>query len=131
MSSRDSDLHRNISTEKKTLSGAVHTEETTLRGEFAPHTEVFSGVMASGGRVLSGDIRSEEKKLGGTIPGALEFHYSDTAPEYAGPYEVVPDLNAQTLETAGQLMREDVTIKPIPIYEISNTSGGTTVIIGG
>lgn len=81
---------------------------------------------------LRGAIHSKPKELAGKIPGSLEFHYSEVAaPEYTGPYEVTPNLNAQTLETAGQLMREDVTIKPIPIYEVSNNSGGTTVIIGG
>lgn len=131
MSSRNSDLHGSISTEEKVLAGALPSEGKVLAGAITPRTEVLSGSVISGGRVLSGEISSEEKRLGGSIPGTLEFHYSDAAPEYAGPYEVAPTLDAQTLETSGFLMRENMTIKEIPIYEVSNNSGGTTVIIGG
>ena len=50
--------------------------------------------------------------------------------EYKGSYEVTPSVNEQTLSTAKKVMREDVKIKEIPYAEVSNTSGGTTVIIG-
>ena len=49
--------------------------------------------------------------------------------EYEGPYEVIPKVEAQTLETAGKIMKKDVAVKAIPIYEVSNTSGGSTVYI--
>lgn len=48
---------------------------------------------------------------------------------YMGPYDVVPTADGLTLETARKLMTQDVDIRPIPIYEVSNTSGGTTVYI--
>lgn len=51
-------------------------------------------------------------------------------PVYAGEYEITPTVDGRTLQTAQQLMQEDVTINPIPYYEVSNTSGGTTVYIG-
>lgn len=52
-------------------------------------------------------------------------------PTYAGSYTVNPTFLDQTLGTAGLIMREDMTIKKIPIAEVSNNSGGVTVIIGG
>lgn len=55
----------------------------------------------------------------------------DDIPAYEGNYEVNPTFADQILDTSGLLMEEDVTIKPIPIYEVSNNAGGTTVIIGG
>lgn len=52
-------------------------------------------------------------------------------PEYAGPYTVVSQLfYGQTLETGGKKMTEDLTVDPIPIYEVSNPKGGLTVTIG-
>ena len=50
---------------------------------------------------------------------------------FDGPYAVRPALVDQTLETEGLLMRQDVTVEQIPIYIVSNNSGGNTVVIGG
>ena len=50
--------------------------------------------------------------------------------EYKGSYEVTPSVDEQVLPTALKVMRNDLTIKEIPYAEVSNTSGGTTVIIG-
>ena len=40
--------------------------------------------------------------------------YIGRADPYEGPYEVTPDFDTQTLETAQKLMLDDVTIEPIP-----------------
>lgn len=52
------------------------------------------------------------------------------APEYSGPYDITPLFSVQTLPTAKRLMRQDVTVKKIPQYEVSNDYGGYTLIIG-
>ena len=52
-----------------------------------------------------------------------------TAESYAGPYEVVPKTESQTLETADKLMTQDVTVQAIPFYRTSNQSGGYTATI--
>jgi hypothetical protein len=49
---------------------------------------------------------------------------------YNGDYVVTPDLTGRTLPTKDKSMIDDVVVKPIPIYEVSNTHG-ITVIIGG
>lgn len=49
---------------------------------------------------------------------------------YAGAYDVTPDFETQVLETDGKLMRDDVTVNPIPVSRTSNDYG-TTVYIGG
>lgn len=51
--------------------------------------------------------------------------------KYEGIYEVVPKIQEQKLLTKNKLLTDDVTIKPIPVVKVSNTSGGNTVIIGG
>ena len=50
-------------------------------------------------------------------------------PPYDGAYEVTPSAHeAQTLETAGKVMRDDVTVQIIPLFRTSNTSGETVYI---
>lgn len=49
---------------------------------------------------------------------------------YKGLYEVTPRTEGQTMATKGLLMSDDVTVRAIPYYEVSNTEGGETVWIG-
>lgn len=55
--------------------------------------------------------------------------YEDV-PEYQGEYEVTPRVVEQRMETKDKLLKDDVTIKSIPFFNVSNTSGGNTVYIG-
>ena len=55
--------------------------------------------------------------------------YKDAQP-YEGEYEVTPKIIKQTLPTTKKLLYEDVTIKEIPFFKVSNNSGGNTVFIG-
>lgn len=48
---------------------------------------------------------------------------------YGGEYEVTPKDTQQVLETKNKNMKDNVTVKGIPTYEISNDFG-TTFIIG-
>ena len=50
---------------------------------------------------------------------------------YDGDYTVDPLFTAQTLQTNGLRMTDDVTINPIYVADTSNPAGGTTVYIGG
>lgn len=50
---------------------------------------------------------------------------------YKGDYIVTPKFESQKLKTEGLVMDYDVNVKSIPIEEVSNLSGGKTVIIGG
>lgn len=52
-----------------------------------------------------------------------------SAEPYEGQYEVTPTVEGLTLETANKYMSDDVTVKAIPTYEVSNNAGGTTFYI--
>lgn len=56
---------------------------------------------------------------------------SSDAPKYTGVYTVTPETFQQTLYTEGKILVDDVTVKEIPYYEVSNEYNGKTVIIGG
>ena len=73
--------------------------------------------------VLSGSIVLEEI-LRGSLSMPVDYE------DYTGPYAVTPKIVSQSLNTADKHMSSDVTIEPIPYYEVSNQNG-KTVIIGG
>lgn len=50
--------------------------------------------------------------------------------KYEGEYEVTPKVKEQILPTKGKGMEENVTVKAIPVFEVSNEHG-KTFIIGG
>lgn len=83
---------------------------------------LLTGKIRSEG-ILSGSIVSE-----GILRGSLSMPigYED----YSGPYTVTPKVESQSLSTADKHLSSDVTIEPIPYYEVSNQNG-KTVIIGG
>lgn len=48
---------------------------------------------------------------------------------YEGSYEVTPKVESQTMPTKGKLLVKDMKIKEVPVFRVSNSSGGTTVYI--
>ena len=50
--------------------------------------------------------------------------------KYEGAYEVTPKVEAQTMPTKDKVLIDDMTVKAIPFFSVSNTSGGNTVFIG-
>ena len=82
------------------------------------------GSLKSSGQ-LSGFL-SETKGISGllTIPSAVGVE------TYDGSYEVTPRLYAQSLDTDGKLMEDDVTVYEIPVTRTTNPTGGLTVLIG-
>lgn len=50
---------------------------------------------------------------------------------YTGDYCVTPKIYAPvTLPTKSKTMKDDVTVLKIPQFEVSNASGGNTLIMG-
>lgn len=83
------------------------------------------GTLTSVGH-LQGTLVGDHHKIQGTltIPNAPGLEV------YGGPYEVTPRLYAQSLDTDGKLMEDDVTVFEIPISRTTNPTGGLTVLIG-
>ena len=50
-------------------------------------------------------------------------------PVYDGPYEAIPKVEAQTLPTENKLMLEDISVRAIPYFNVSNPAGGNTIYI--
>lgn len=55
----------------------------------------------------------------------------EAIPVYEGAYDVTPRVNEPVvLHTKAKRMNDDVTVKKIPQYEVSNAAGGKTLTIG-
>ena len=55
----------------------------------------------------------------------------DDLPIYDGPHIITPLVdNPQILSTAGRYNKLDIVVEEIPYAEVTNSAGGTTVIIG-
>ena len=65
----------------------------------------------------------------GSLSGSLSQPKGYT--DYTGSYDPVPTVEGVTLATRDMHMTDDVTIQPIPTYEVENEKGGITFIIGG
>lgn len=74
---------------------------------------------------IQAPVNSSTRKLTGVIAQS-----GGSFPKYEGDYEVTPSLSEEIkLETAKKLMTDNVTVKKIPRYDVSNEAGGTTVYI--
>ena len=80
-------------------------------------------IISNSGNIL-GIIKSED-----SIKGTISI--STTCEDYKGSYEIIPSVDEQIIPTANKHMKEDLSVKSIPYYEVDNTYDGTTVIIGG
>lgn len=56
--------------------------------------------------------------------------FGDNIPEYTGPYEIIPRVTEQFLDTIDKKMSDNLKILSIPVQEITNSSNGKTVYIG-
>lgn len=76
---------------------------------------------------LKGEVFETLPISGSVSPGIL----APQTPLYNGVYQVIPlpELDI-VLETANKRLLDDVVVKEIPYYEVSNEAGGYTVTIG-
>lgn len=65
------------------------------------------------------------------LENTIEFEIvSSEMKPYTGEYVITPKVTEQYMKTKERSMTDDVTVKEIPIHEVSNNFG-TTIIIGG
>lgn len=79
------------------------------------------------GIVVPMDVGTEIENIGFSVGAEYSVVQAD---QYTGSYEVTPRVYAQSLDTDGKLMDDDVTVHEIPVTRTSNPQGGQTVLIG-
>ena len=86
-------------------------------------TGTLNGVV-NGAKGLTGFLTQKAE-----LVGNLATAYAIGATTYTGEYEVTPTVEGLGLQTKHKYMTDDVTVRAIPFFEVSNTGGGTTVYI--
>lgn len=94
-----------------------------MEASIVNQTVRLRGVIKAGA-TLRGGVRPE-----GSLRGSAAIGVMNSLPVYDGDYAVTPDVEAQTMQTKGKAMRENVTVHGIPVFEVVNESGGSTVYI--
>lgn len=89
---------------------------------------MITGSIGKIGAEMSGDIMESafSGKLNAEMPGSIVFSIQD---QYDGPYEIIPKTEPQILSTREKTMMDDVTVREVPYFEVSNQFGGNTVYI--
>ena len=106
---------------------AEDTQAVRIGADGRLYTAPSTGGGGSGGGIPAITEADEGRVL--TASGGVAV-WQDL-PKYTGEYSVTPEVGAgQTLETAGKYLTNDVTVKAIPDYEVTNEAGGNTFIIG-
>lgn len=73
-------------------------------------------------------IQSDELKIKSE---ATVIYQTDESQIYSGSYHVVPSVeNDISLPTKSKVMNQNLTVAKVPQFEVSNESGGKTLIIG-
>lgn len=85
------------------------------------------GMLLGGGADLPAVSEEDNGKIMTVVDGKWA---AGELPLYEGEYVVTPSADEQILLTAQKLMDANLKIDKIPYSEVSNTSNGTTVIIG-
>ncbi len=62
-----------------------------------------------------------------TITGTIDAMSYD---RYSGSYDVTPKVISQTLPTKNLVMSDDISVKAIPAYRVTNAANGDTFTIG-
>ncbi len=93
-----------------------------------PEDETFIAIFSETDNELYPVVFSGEADA---LDAGMEQVIESGVQKYAGPDTVVPGTRDQVLPTGGKRVSGDITVTKIPYSEVSNTSGGTTVIIGG
>lgn len=78
-------------------------------------------IMQAG--TLTGTITSKTGALVGEMSKPVGYT------NYTGDYTVVPKVTEQVLPTKDKRMIDNVTVKEVPVYKVSNNAGGITVYI--
>lgn len=120
----------------KKITGRVTPSKRKLLGRIS-NNKSLTGLITTSDEdrnVIRGSVDISNNIVGSVVPSQSilvgTILIGTDREKYEGPYEVIPSTCDQTLDTSNKAMREDVIVREIPFAEVSNPSGGTTIIIG-
>lgn len=115
---------------KQSLPVDFKTRENNFELEIAAIEKYIAVDFVSNNEALTAEFRESKQDINA---GFVELHIVEIDKEaetYNGTYIVTPKAYEQSLKTTGYRMADDVTVKEIPYFEVSNNAGGNTLNIG-
>lgn len=99
------------------ISGKITTSTiSSITGNLTPIQNIYGTLN---------NITPEIRGAVSTPPARSSYHF------YDGIYEITPTPELDIiLNTSNQILLDDIVVKEIPYFEITNESGGYTVTIG-
>lgn len=108
----------------------------TVPGGVPNKPVVLIGHMSAAVRQLHAAVQSTAR-LYGSVQGTMRLYGTLQIPKliggdpYSGSYSVVPKVySSVTLDTKYKALSDDIKVLQIPQFEVSNESGGKTLILG-
>lgn len=78
---------------------------------------------------IRGKLGTEDLMQLDQMPELIDEISGDALPDYEGEYVITPSFEQKILNTDERSVRENITIEPISVSEVSNPSNGKTLII--
>lgn len=99
-----------------------------LVGKVITKKNIVGSINVAKKQNIHGNISSKNSIEGRVNVGGVIERLPDY---YEGSYDIEPKNTELVLQTKEKTMKEDLTVKPVLLIEVTNPAGGTTVIIGG
>lgn len=115
---------------KQSLPVDLKTNEHSIDFDIAVNEEYIEVDFSSSNDNLTAAFEESEQNIDADF-GEIKIIEVDKDTEiYNGSYTVTPKAYEQKLETENRKMTDNVTVKEIPYFEVSNNAGGNTLNIG-
>lgn len=101
-----------------------------IKVKFAEIEQTLETRFAASEQLLKARFAEEDLTFTPDMGDIVQLPPDHDVPHYKGDYSVTPTVDGKTLKTAQTFLEEDIKIKKIPYFEVSNNSGGDTVYIG-
>lgn len=109
------------------------TSDKSIAGKLGSVDKVTASLTPT--TSLGGSLSSSKMEAKLTAIGSIKASCSfpkvilGDADPYDGEYLIYPSMEEQRLNTKGKVLKDDVLILEIPLFETQNESGGTTVYV--
>lgn len=115
---------------KQSLPVDLKTNEHSIDFDIAVNEEYIEVNFSSSNDNLTAEFEASGQNINAGF-GEIQFIEVEKDVEiYKGSCTVTPKAYEQQLKTANCKMTDNVTVKEIPYFEVSNSAGGNTLNIG-
>ena len=105
-------------------------DEASKANKLSPFSGIWNWIVEKLTNAVINNLQTSNKSVIGAINELNSKQQNKDVDYYDGDQTVTPKVEKQELATRQKFLTEDVKIKEIPFFEVSNNEGGQTVFIG-